>query len=47
LVVLFNNCHLAEGLDDMRKVRSHGPYADASIAALNARAKRHSKKPKS
>lgn len=38
--------HLAEGLEDARKGRTHGPYdsAEAAIAALNARAKRHAKK---
>jgi AbrB family looped-hinge helix DNA binding protein len=38
--------HLAEGLEDARKGRTHGPYAsaDAAIAALDARAKRHAKK---
>ncbi|HUD98579.1 MAG TPA: AbrB/MazE/SpoVT family DNA-binding domain-containing protein [Bryobacteraceae bacterium] len=38
--------HLAEGLEDMRKGRTHGPYAgaDAAIAALDARAKRQAKK---
>jgi AbrB family looped-hinge helix DNA binding protein len=38
--------HLAEGLEDMRKGRTHGPYgnADEAIAALDARAKRHAKK---
>ncbi len=40
--------HLAEGLEDMRKGRTHGPYADAgaAIVALDARAKRHVKRPK-
>lgn len=38
--------HLAEGLEDMRKGRTHGPYAsaDEAIAALDARAKPHAKK---
>ncbi len=38
--------HLAEGLQDMRKGRTHGPYAsaDKAIAALDARAKPHAKK---
>jgi len=38
--------HLAEGLDDMRKGGTQGPYAsaDAAIAALDARAKPHAKK---
>ena len=37
--------HLAEGLDDCRKGRTHGPYssADEAIAALDARAKRYVK----
>ena len=37
--------HLAEGLEDARKGRTHGPYgsADEAIAALEARAKRHVK----
>jgi AbrB family looped-hinge helix DNA binding protein len=37
--------HLAEGLEDWRKGRTHGPYssADEAIAALDARAKRHVK----
>jgi AbrB family looped-hinge helix DNA binding protein len=40
--------HLAEGLEDARKGRTHGPYssADEAIAALDARAKRHTKKRK-
>ncbi len=40
--------HLAEGLEDARKGRTHGPYsnADEAIAALDARAKRHVKKRK-
>ena len=39
--------HLAEGQDDASKGRTHGPYAtaDAAIAALESRAKRHAKKP--
>lgn len=38
--------HLAEGLEDLRKGRTHGPYssAGAAIAALDARAKGHTKK---
>lgn len=38
--------HLAEGLEDAKKGRSHGPYASAkeAIAALDARAKRYAKK---
>jgi len=38
--------HLAEGLEDARKGRTHGPYAsaEAAIAALEARAKGHAKK---
>jgi metal-dependent HD superfamily phosphatase/phosphodiesterase len=33
--------HLAEGLEDIRKGRTHGPYAtgEAGIRALEARAK--------
>jgi AbrB family looped-hinge helix DNA binding protein len=40
--------HLAEGLKDAGAGRTHGPYesADAAIAALDARAKRHGKKRK-
>ena len=40
--------HLAEGLEDARRGRTHGPYASAgeAIAALDARAKRHGKKRK-
>jgi AbrB family looped-hinge helix DNA binding protein len=40
--------HLAEGLEDARKGRTHGPYAsaDAAISALDTRAKRHVKKRK-
>jgi AbrB family looped-hinge helix DNA binding protein len=40
--------HLAEGLEDARQGRTHGPYASAgeAIAALDARAKRHGKKRK-
>lgn len=39
--------HLAEGLEDARKGRTHGHYAtaDAAIAALESRAKRHVKNP--
>jgi AbrB family looped-hinge helix DNA binding protein len=38
--------HIAEGLEDARKGRTHGPYATAgeAVAALEARAKRHVKK---
>ena len=38
--------HLAEGLEDIRKGRTHGPYAtaEAAIKALDARAKRLVKK---
>jgi AbrB family looped-hinge helix DNA binding protein len=38
--------HLAEALEDIRKGRTHGPYAtaEAAIKALNARAKRLVKK---
>jgi AbrB family looped-hinge helix DNA binding protein len=38
--------HLAEGLEDARKGRTHGPYesAEAAIAALDARAKGYAKK---
>ncbi len=38
--------HLAEGLEDARQGRTHGPYGTAreAIAALEARAKRPSKK---
>jgi hypothetical protein len=34
--------HFAEGLDDIRKGRTHGPYASAAAAikALDARTKR-------
>jgi AbrB family looped-hinge helix DNA binding protein len=41
--------HLAEGLDDLKKGRTHGPYATAqeAIAALEKRAKPHSKKHRS
>ena len=37
---------LAEGLEDIRKGRTHGPYAtaEAAIKALDARAKRPAKK---
>ena len=40
--------HLAEGLEDVRKGRTHGPYAnaDAAIAALDTRTKGHAKKRK-
>jgi AbrB family looped-hinge helix DNA binding protein len=40
--------HLAEGLEDARQGRTHGPYetAGAAIAALDARAKRPVKKRK-
>ena len=38
--------HLAEGLEDLRKGRTHGPYdsAEAAIAALETRAKGQVKK---
>ena len=38
--------HLAEGLEDLRKGRTHGPYdsAEAAIAALESRAKGQVKK---
>ena len=38
--------HLAEALEDIRKGRTHGPYAtaEAAIRALDARAKRLEKK---
>ncbi len=38
--------HLAEGLDDLKRGKTHGPYATAqdAIAALEKRAKTHSKK---
>ena len=38
--------HLAEALEDIRKGRTHGPYAtaEAAIKALDARAKRLVKK---
>ena len=38
--------HLAEGLDDLKKGRTHGPYKSAkdAIAALEARAKKHAKR---
>ena len=41
--------HLSEGLEDLKKGRTHGPYsnADEAIAALDARAKRYTKKRKS
>ena len=41
--------HLAEGLEDLRKGRTHGPYAsaEAAIKALDARARRPVKKKKS
>jgi AbrB family looped-hinge helix DNA binding protein len=41
--------HLAEGLEDLNKGRTHGPYATAreAIAALEKRAKSHSKKRRS
>ena len=37
--------HLAEGLEDIREGRTHGPYASATAAikALDGRAKRHLK----
>ena len=38
--------HLAEGLEDLRHGRTHGPYAKAkdAIKALETRAKRQAKK---
>ena len=38
--------HLAEGLEDAKRGRTHGPYATAkdAIKALETRAKRHAKK---
>jgi AbrB family looped-hinge helix DNA binding protein len=38
--------HLAEGLEDLKKGRTHGPYKSAkdAIAALEARAKKHAKR---
>jgi len=38
--------HVAEGLEDARKGRTHGPYGSAkeAIAALESRAKSHAKK---
>ena len=38
--------HLAEGLEDVKRGRTHGPYANAreAIKALEIRAKRHAKK---
>jgi AbrB family looped-hinge helix DNA binding protein len=38
--------HLAEGLEDLKKGRTHGPYKTAkdAIAALEARAKRLAKR---
>jgi len=38
--------HLAEGLEDARKGRTHGPYetVEKAIAALDARAKRRARK---
>ena len=40
--------HLAEGLDDVKHGRTHGPYttADEAVAALETRARRHAKKPR-
>jgi AbrB family looped-hinge helix DNA binding protein len=40
--------HLAEGLEDARAGRTHGPYesAEAAIAALDSHTKRHGKKRK-
>jgi AbrB family looped-hinge helix DNA binding protein len=40
--------HVAEGLEDARAGRTHGPYesAEAAIAALDSHAKRHGKKRK-
>ena len=38
--------HLAEGLEDIKQGRTHGPYTTAkdAIKALETRAKRHAKK---
>jgi len=38
--------HLAEGLEDARKGRTHGPYetVEKAIAALDAKAKRRARK---
>jgi AbrB family looped-hinge helix DNA binding protein len=38
--------HLAEGLEDLKKGRTHGPYKSAkdAIAALETRAKKHAKR---
>ena len=38
--------HLAEGLEDAKQGRTHGPYANVkdAIKALERRAKRHAKK---
>jgi AbrB family looped-hinge helix DNA binding protein len=38
--------HLAEGLEDLREGRTHGPYESAreAIEALETRAQRHAKK---
>lgn len=38
--------HIAEGLEDKRAGRTHGPYAsaDEAVRALERRAKRHAKK---
>ncbi len=38
---------LAEGLEDVQRGRTHGPYAsaEAAVKALETRAKRHVKKP--
>ena len=38
--------HLAEGLDDLKRGRTHGPYDSAkdAIAALQARAKKPTKR---
>jgi AbrB family looped-hinge helix DNA binding protein len=38
--------HLAEGLDDIKHGRTHGPYttADEAVVALETRARRHTKK---
>jgi AbrB family looped-hinge helix DNA binding protein len=41
--------HLAEGLEDLKKSGTHGPYASAegAIKGLDARAKHHTKKRRS
>jgi AbrB family looped-hinge helix DNA binding protein len=38
--------HLAEGLEDLKRGKTHGPYESArdAIAALEVRAKKHAKR---